>query len=323
MHFAGVAPDGNFVAPHIFELADAGQLTEEVFGPILHVVRYRADRLERVLQSIERSGYGLTLGIHSRIDDTVEAVIDAASGRQHLCQPQHDRRRGRRAAVRRPRPVRHRPQGRRPALSGALCHRADGDRSTPRPPAAMPRCCRIRSEASLRLETCAMCICASTSSMAVKCAVANIGQIRRSLISDNSTRGTKPTKSRERRHHGKGHFRRPQGSGLREFHRSACGRHRAVGFRRRRDQDRTARRRRSLPQPAEFAGLSRTASTISRGCWKPATRGASRSTSPSRRARRCCIGSPPRPTSSSPIFRRRCASGSASPTSTSRRSTSG
>ena len=74
VHFAGIAPDGNYVAPHIFELSDAGQLTEEVFGPILHVVRYRADRLDRVLQSIERSGYGLTLGIHSRIDDTIEAI---------------------------------------------------------------------------------------------------------------------------------------------------------------------------------------------------------------------------------------------------------
>ncbi len=76
VHFAGTAPDGNYVAPHIFELSDAGQLTEEVFGPVLHVVRYPADQLDRVLQSIERSGYGLTLGIHSRIDDTVEAVID-------------------------------------------------------------------------------------------------------------------------------------------------------------------------------------------------------------------------------------------------------
>jgi RHH-type proline utilization regulon transcriptional repressor/proline dehydrogenase/delta 1-pyrroline-5-carboxylate dehydrogenase len=76
VHFAGTAPEGNYVAPHIFELDDADQLTEEVFGPILHVVRYPADQLDRVLQSIERSGYGLTLGIHSRIDDTVEAVID-------------------------------------------------------------------------------------------------------------------------------------------------------------------------------------------------------------------------------------------------------
>jgi RHH-type proline utilization regulon transcriptional repressor/proline dehydrogenase/delta 1-pyrroline-5-carboxylate dehydrogenase len=75
-HFAGSAPPGNFVAPHIFELANAGELTEEVFGPVLHVVRYSADRLDRVLQSIEQTGYGLTLGIHSRIDDMVEAVID-------------------------------------------------------------------------------------------------------------------------------------------------------------------------------------------------------------------------------------------------------
>jgi RHH-type proline utilization regulon transcriptional repressor/proline dehydrogenase/delta 1-pyrroline-5-carboxylate dehydrogenase len=79
VHFAGTAPDGNYVAPHIFELSCPDQLTEEVFGPILHVVRYPADRLDRVLQSIERSGYGLTLGIHSRIDDTVEDVIDRLS----------------------------------------------------------------------------------------------------------------------------------------------------------------------------------------------------------------------------------------------------
>jgi RHH-type proline utilization regulon transcriptional repressor/proline dehydrogenase/delta 1-pyrroline-5-carboxylate dehydrogenase len=74
LQFAGTAPEGNFVAPHIFELREAGQLSEEVFGPILHVVRYRAEDLEGVLQAIERTGYGLTLGIHSRIDDTVEAI---------------------------------------------------------------------------------------------------------------------------------------------------------------------------------------------------------------------------------------------------------
>jgi RHH-type proline utilization regulon transcriptional repressor/proline dehydrogenase/delta 1-pyrroline-5-carboxylate dehydrogenase len=79
VHFAGAAPGGLYVAPHIFELPDADQLTEEVFGPVLHVVRYPADRLDRVLQSIEHSGYGLTLGIHSRIDDTIDAVIDRLS----------------------------------------------------------------------------------------------------------------------------------------------------------------------------------------------------------------------------------------------------
>ena len=76
VHFAGSAPAGNYIAPHIFELTDADRLTEEVFGPILHVVRYRADRFDGVLRSIENSGYGLTLGIHSRIDDTIEAVIE-------------------------------------------------------------------------------------------------------------------------------------------------------------------------------------------------------------------------------------------------------
>jgi len=75
VHLAGDAPQGNFVTPHIFELSDASQLTEEVFGPILHVVRHDAERLEEVLQSIERTGYGLTLGIHSRIDDTVDAIV--------------------------------------------------------------------------------------------------------------------------------------------------------------------------------------------------------------------------------------------------------
>ena len=76
VHFAGHAPAGNYVAPHIFELSDADQLIGEVFGPVLHVVRYPAEDLDRVLRSIEHSGYGLTLGIHSRIDDTIEAVID-------------------------------------------------------------------------------------------------------------------------------------------------------------------------------------------------------------------------------------------------------
>ncbi|OIQ67070.1 bifunctional protein PutA [mine drainage metagenome] len=78
-HFEGRAPAGNYVAPHIFELSDAGQLTDEVFGPVLHVVRYGADRLDHVLRSIERSAYGLTLGIQSRIDDTIDAVIDRLS----------------------------------------------------------------------------------------------------------------------------------------------------------------------------------------------------------------------------------------------------
>ncbi|HEX2891522.1 bifunctional proline dehydrogenase/L-glutamate gamma-semialdehyde dehydrogenase PutA, partial [Vineibacter terrae] len=63
-----------YVAPHIFELPGPEALVEEVFGPILHVARYRADDLDRVLSAIDGTGYGLTLGVHSRIDTTVERI---------------------------------------------------------------------------------------------------------------------------------------------------------------------------------------------------------------------------------------------------------
>lgn len=68
-------PAGNFVPPSIVELNNAKDLTEEVFGPILHVVRWRARELDKLIDEIAGSGYGLTLGIHSRIDDTVRRVI--------------------------------------------------------------------------------------------------------------------------------------------------------------------------------------------------------------------------------------------------------
>jgi RHH-type proline utilization regulon transcriptional repressor/proline dehydrogenase/delta 1-pyrroline-5-carboxylate dehydrogenase len=72
---AGKAPPGLYVAPHVFELDRPEALFEEVFGPILHVARYPARGLGRVLGAIEGRGYGLTLGVHSRIDATVEVVI--------------------------------------------------------------------------------------------------------------------------------------------------------------------------------------------------------------------------------------------------------
>jgi RHH-type proline utilization regulon transcriptional repressor/proline dehydrogenase/delta 1-pyrroline-5-carboxylate dehydrogenase len=59
---------GNFVAPHLFELRNAAQLMREEFGPILHVVRYRATDIKAVLASIRASGYGLTLGVQTRLE---------------------------------------------------------------------------------------------------------------------------------------------------------------------------------------------------------------------------------------------------------------
>lgn len=74
---AGAAPaGGTYVAPHLFELDRPEALTQEVFGPILHVARYRAGDLDRVLDAIEASGYGLTLGVHSRIDTTVDRIVN-------------------------------------------------------------------------------------------------------------------------------------------------------------------------------------------------------------------------------------------------------
>jgi RHH-type proline utilization regulon transcriptional repressor/proline dehydrogenase/delta 1-pyrroline-5-carboxylate dehydrogenase len=67
-------PTGLFVPPTIVELDSAGELTEEVFGPVLHVVRWRADELGRLLDQILANGTGLTLGIHSRIDSMVGEV---------------------------------------------------------------------------------------------------------------------------------------------------------------------------------------------------------------------------------------------------------
>jgi RHH-type proline utilization regulon transcriptional repressor/proline dehydrogenase/delta 1-pyrroline-5-carboxylate dehydrogenase len=66
---------GTYVPPAIVALDRASDLREEVFGPILHVVRWRAEALDALLDDIATSGYGLTLGIHSRIDSTVEHIV--------------------------------------------------------------------------------------------------------------------------------------------------------------------------------------------------------------------------------------------------------
>jgi RHH-type proline utilization regulon transcriptional repressor/proline dehydrogenase/delta 1-pyrroline-5-carboxylate dehydrogenase len=61
---------GSFVAPTLIELADVAQLDSEQFGPILHVLRYRAERLPELLDAIRRSGYALTLGVQTRLEST-------------------------------------------------------------------------------------------------------------------------------------------------------------------------------------------------------------------------------------------------------------
>jgi RHH-type transcriptional regulator, proline utilization regulon repressor / proline dehydrogenase / delta 1-pyrroline-5-carboxylate dehydrogenase len=65
---------GTYVAPAIYAIPSLSLLQREVFGPILHIVRYRGDRLAQVCEAINATGYGLTLGLHSRIATTADFV---------------------------------------------------------------------------------------------------------------------------------------------------------------------------------------------------------------------------------------------------------
>jgi RHH-type proline utilization regulon transcriptional repressor/proline dehydrogenase/delta 1-pyrroline-5-carboxylate dehydrogenase len=73
-----VTAHGSFWAPSAWEIDSIDRLQHEVFGPALHVVRWKADQLDAVIDAINATGYGLTLGVHSRIDATVERIIQRA-----------------------------------------------------------------------------------------------------------------------------------------------------------------------------------------------------------------------------------------------------
>ena len=71
---ASLAP-GHFFAPQLFELRSLDQLKSEEFGPILHVARYRSGELPQVLEAIRSTGFGLTLGVHSRLESVARHVF--------------------------------------------------------------------------------------------------------------------------------------------------------------------------------------------------------------------------------------------------------
>jgi RHH-type proline utilization regulon transcriptional repressor/proline dehydrogenase/delta 1-pyrroline-5-carboxylate dehydrogenase len=75
---AGVASQGTFVPPTMLEIGSLAELKREVFGPVLHIVRYRRADLPKVIDSINATGYGLTLGVHSRIDETIDFITARA-----------------------------------------------------------------------------------------------------------------------------------------------------------------------------------------------------------------------------------------------------
>ncbi|WP_235953542.1 trifunctional transcriptional regulator/proline dehydrogenase/L-glutamate gamma-semialdehyde dehydrogenase [Noviherbaspirillum galbum] len=70
--------DGTFVPPTVIEIQSLSDLKREVFGPVLHVLRYRRDELPQLIDAINATGYGLTLGIHSRIDETIDFITSRA-----------------------------------------------------------------------------------------------------------------------------------------------------------------------------------------------------------------------------------------------------
>ncbi|MET0505222.1 MAG: bifunctional proline dehydrogenase/L-glutamate gamma-semialdehyde dehydrogenase PutA, partial [Luteibacter sp.] len=69
---------GTYFAPRAYEIPSLDVLTREVFGPVLHVIRWKGADLEKVVEQINATGFGLTLGIHSRIDDTIDYISSHA-----------------------------------------------------------------------------------------------------------------------------------------------------------------------------------------------------------------------------------------------------
>jgi RHH-type proline utilization regulon transcriptional repressor/proline dehydrogenase/delta 1-pyrroline-5-carboxylate dehydrogenase len=74
LHLSEEHAQGSYVAPAIYEIPSITLLKREVFGPVLHVVRFSGDRLGEVCDAINATGYGLTLGLHSRIKATADFV---------------------------------------------------------------------------------------------------------------------------------------------------------------------------------------------------------------------------------------------------------
>ncbi|GAB4067497.1 trifunctional transcriptional regulator/proline dehydrogenase/L-glutamate gamma-semialdehyde dehydrogenase [Ancylobacter sonchi] len=65
---------GSFVPPTLIEIADIAELKREVFGPVLHVLRYKRDKIGALIEAVNATGYGLTFGLHTRIDETIAEV---------------------------------------------------------------------------------------------------------------------------------------------------------------------------------------------------------------------------------------------------------
>lgn len=69
--------DGTFIAPTVIRVAGIAAMPREIFGPVLHIATFKAGAVMDVVQAVNATGYGLTFGLHTRIDDRVQSVIEA------------------------------------------------------------------------------------------------------------------------------------------------------------------------------------------------------------------------------------------------------
>ena len=71
--------DGFYVSPKIIEIDKLSDIKKEIFGPVLHVFKYSSNELEKLIEAINKMNYGLTLGVHSRIDNTINYIFKNAN----------------------------------------------------------------------------------------------------------------------------------------------------------------------------------------------------------------------------------------------------
>ena len=134
------AAHGTFVAPTIIAIDSLTDLDREVFGPVLHVLRFRRDELDALVDAINATGYGLTFGFHTRLDETVARVTSRVKvGNIYI-------NRNVIGAIVGVQPFGGcgRAEGWRSALSGTAGHHAAGSGGARQPPAiAAPCLCRL------------------------------------------------------------------------------------------------------------------------------------------------------------------------------------
>ena len=71
--------NGNFVSPTVIEINNLSEIKEEIFGPVIHVYKYQAEKIENLINDINSMNYGLTLGIQSRIESTINYIFKNAN----------------------------------------------------------------------------------------------------------------------------------------------------------------------------------------------------------------------------------------------------